>query len=581
MDFRSRASSPCEEGRLRKLTLIRLAVATLVVIAAIMVRQYDDQLVSVVALYGLLGMLYLSTVMVYAGFWFGMSFRSLLWTQIVTDIVVLTMIMHFSGGSNSYFTILFILPILVAGVYLQLFGGIAAAVLATSIYILYTSLEVTGNLPFSGDDWIVSQKDINRLLVKSYLHTIVFMLAGIVSGYVSKRFLSRGEELAETERELKSVRLSTDSILSNMSSGLVVTNMEGMILAVNPAALEILGFESDEHVEGRNIRELKPFLSKLVSELELAIESGIPRKRGEIQIENRNGAILPLGLSISLLRDEKGEAKGGIVLFQDLAEVHRMREKVRQADKMAAIGRLSASIAHEIRAPLASICGSIEMLNGELELSGENRDLMDLIMKESDRLDNIITDFLEFARMKRPALSSIDIEKCLKEVVMLLRHSSIQKKRVSIDIECGCPGTRILADDEQIRQVFLNIMINACEAVEPHGKLSIAIADVHTQLDEERTEENCIRIDFENDGPPIPADVLPRLFEPFFTTKEGGTGLGLAIAARIIESHRGQIKVESSEGSTTLFSVFIPVLAEQLEQECPEGIEVLQTFACI
>ena len=581
MDFRSRASSPCEEGRLRKLTLIRLAVATLVVIGAIMVQQYDDQFVSVVALYGLLGMLYLSTVMVYVGFWVGMPFRGILWTQIVTDIVVLAMIMHFSGGSASYFTILFILPILVAGVYLQLFGGIAAAVLATSIYILYTSLEATGNLPFSAGEWVVSHKEINRLLVKSYLHTIVFMLAGMVSGYVSKRFLSRGEELAERERELESVRLSTDSILNNMSSGLVVTDMEGRILAVNPAALDILGFDPDEQIEGKNIRELKPFMKNLVGELEIAIETGKPRKRGEIQVENRRGESVPLGLSISILRDERGEEKGGIVLFQDLAEVHRMREKIRQADKMAAIGRLSASIAHEIRAPLASICGSIEMLKGELELSGENEELMELIMKESDRLDNIISDFLEFARMKRPALSSIDVEKCLKEVVMLLRHSSMQKKRIAMDIECGCPGVRILADDEQIRQVFLNIMINACEALEPHGTISIAITEEKTQIDEEGIVEQFIRVDFENDGPPIPADVLPHLFEPFFTTKEGGTGLGLAIAARIIESHRGQIKVESSEGSSTLFSVFIPVQCAQPEQEYSERIEVLQTFACI
>jgi two-component system sensor histidine kinase PilS (NtrC family) len=581
MDFRSRASSPGEEGRLRKLTLIRLAVATLVVVAAIMVQQYDNQLVSVVALYGLLGMLYLSTGMVYVGFWAGISFRSLLCIQIFVDIVVLTMIMHYSGGSNSYFTILYILPILMAGVYLQLFGGLAAAVLATSIYILYTSLEVSGNLPFSGGEWIVSQKNIYRLLVKSYLHTIVFILAGMVSGYVSKRFLSRGEELAERERELKSVRLSTDSILNNMSSGLVVTDMEGMILAVNPAALEILGLDPDEKIEGKDIREMKPFLSKLVSELELAIETGTPRRRGEIQVESKSGAIVPLGLSISILRDEKGEEKGGIVLFQDLAEVHRMREKIRQADKMAAIGRLSASIAHEIRAPLASICGSIEMLKGELDLSGENRELMDLIMKESDRLDNIINDFLEFARMKKPALSSIDVEKCLKEVVMLLRHSSMQKKRIAMEIECGCPGARILADDEQIRQVFLNIMINACEAMEPHGAISIGIAEEMTQIDEEGVEEQFIRVDFENDGPPIPADVLPHLFEPFFTTKEGGTGLGLAIAARIIESHKGQIKVESREDSSTLFSVFIPVQCEQLEKEYPERIEVLQTFACI
>ena len=581
MDFRSRASSPLDEGRLRKLTLIRLAVATLVVIAAIMVQQYDDQLVSVVALYALLGMLYLSTGMLYVGFWLGMSFRSLLWTQIVTDIVVLTMIMHFSGGSNSYFTILYIIPILLAGVYLQLFGGLGAAVLATSIYILYTSLEVSGNMPFSGGEWIASKRDIYRLLVKSYLHAIVFVLAGMVSGYVSKRFLSRGEKLAEREEELKHVRLSTDSILKNMSSGLIVTNMEGAVLALNPAALSILGLDPEADIVGKNIRDLGPHLSKLVSELELAIETGTPRRRGEIQIESTSGSILPLGLSISILRDEEGEEQGGIILFQNLAEVHRMREKVRQADKMAAIGRLSASIAHEIRAPLASICGSIEMLRGELDLSGENKELMDLIMKESDRLDNIITEFLEFARMKRPAFSSIDVEKCLGEVVTLLKHSFLLEKKVDMEIECGCPGARVLADDEQIRQVFLNIVMNACEAMEESGTLFIRLYDVQTQLEEEGVEERCIRIDFENDGPPIPVDVLPHLFEPFFTTKEGGTGLGLAIAARIIESHRGQIKVESSQGSATVFSIFIPVRAELLEQDYPENPELVQTFACI
>jgi two-component system sensor histidine kinase PilS (NtrC family) len=580
MNFLTRAFSRHEEGKLRKLTLIRLAVATLAVGAAIMIMQLGEEPVSVVALYRLLGVLYLSTALVYAGCWVGISFRSLLWTQILIDILVLTLLVHYGGGSNSLFTILYVLPILVAGVHFQLRGGLAAALLATSASIMYSVLEVRGSLPFAGGGWIVSHENVYRPLLGSYLRMVVFILAGVMSGYVSRHFQSKGEELADREQELQRVRLSTDSVIKNMSSGLIVTDMKGTILTVNPAALDILGIDGGEGIEGTSVGNLEPALKTLAGELDVAIERGTPRKRGEIEITCGDGAAVPLGLSVSILRDENGEERGVIALFQDLTEVHRMREKVRQADKMAAIGRLSASIAHEIRAPLASICGSIEMLKGELELSDENRELMDLVIKESDRLDNIITDFLEFARMKKPAFTSVDVGKCLKEVVMLLRHSSMIKRKIALEIDCRIEGTRILADDELLRQVFLNIVINACEAMESGGRLSVVVDRITAQLCEKGEPEGCVRIDFENDGPPIPSGILPRIFEPFFTTKEGGTGLGLAIAGRIVESHGGLIRVESGEGSPTVFSILMPVAANgRAADEENEGIT--QTLACI
>jgi two-component system sensor histidine kinase PilS (NtrC family) len=580
MNFLTRAFSPDEEGKLRKLPLIRLVFATLVVGAAIMVLQFDGDPISIVALYGLLGMLYISTGIVYIGYRAGLSLRPLLWGQILTDIAVLTLIVHYSGGSNSYFTIIYVLPILVAGVYFQLQGGLTAALVATSAYIVYTSLEVHGSLSVTGSEWIVSPHNIYRPLLKSYLHVIVFILAGFMSGYVSSHFLSKGEELADREQELRSVRLSTDSVIKNMSSGLIVTDMKGIMLTVNPAALDILRIENREGIEGKPIGGFKSDLKALTDELELAIERGTPRKRCEIEITRGDGSIVPLGLSVSILRDTDHAEKGVIALFQNLTEVHRMREKVRQADKMAAIGRLSASIAHEIRAPLASICGSIEMLKGELELSDENVELMDLITKESDRLDNIITDFLEFARMKKPAFTSVDVEKCLREVVMLLRHSSMMKRKVSMEVDCRVEGVKILADDELLRQVFLNIMINACEAMRSAGRLSITVDRITAQLDEDGDAEDCVRIDFENNGPSIPREVLNRLFEPFFTTKEGGTGLGLAIAARIVEGHGGQIKVESSDGSPTIFSILMPVAANGKVEDGEDNEEIVRMFAC-
>ena len=175
--------------------------------------------------------------------------------------------------------------------------------------------------------------------------------------------------------------------------------------------------------------------------------------------------MLPLGISISLLKGENGEKRGVVAIFQDLTEVHRMREKVRRADKMAAIGELSTAIAHEIRAPLASICGSIEMLAGELDLSGDNRKLMELVIKESDRLDRIITDFLEFARLKRPAFEPVDVEPCLDEVLLLLKHSSDLNRTYRSRSRATRRTRASTRTTSRSARSILNLIMNACEAM--------------------------------------------------------------------------------------------------------------------
>jgi two-component system sensor histidine kinase PilS (NtrC family) len=329
-------------------------------------------------------------------------------------------------------------------------------------------------------------------------------------------------------------------------------------MIVNPAAESILGLEHGGTYKGEPIGDVIPHMPALVQELSSVLERGEPRRRYELEVRRADSGILPLGISISILKGEREEKRGVIALFQDLTEVQRMRSRVRMADKMAAIGKLSAAIAHEIRAPLASICGSIEMLSSELDVSGDNRKLMYIILKESDRLERIITDFLEFARMRHPALSALDIERCLEETLLLLKQSPAIEEKLSMRLECDVPCARVYADEEQIKQVFLNLGLNACEAMCHSGSLTISILREIQQLQEETAPVECIRVRFENDGPHIPEDVLPHIFEPFFTTKEGGTGLGLAIAARILESHGGTIRAENIDSRGTAFTVIIP-----------------------
>ncbi len=556
MLFPPRARFRDSAGSMIKLVFLRLVAATLIVGAAVVVLHCGESGAPMGALYGLLGVIYLTTGSMYLAARGGVSARTLVWGTIASDCVVLTMILHFSGGSASYFATLFILPILVGGMWFETSGGLATAALAAAAYLAYNALEYGGRVV--PHDLSIQYSGGNPLL-RGYLLMAMFVFAGLLSGSYAARARRKGEELARAEDELRRVQRNTDSIIANVSSGLIVTDMTGEILTCNPAAERILGLQHSGGVVGRLVHDVIPHMSPLTKELESAIATGTPRNRHELEVRRADGSALPLGISISFLRGEQCERRGVVAIFQDLTEVHRMREKVRCADKMAAIGELSTAIAHEIRAPLASICGSVEMLAQELELSGDNRRLMELVVKESDRLDRIITDFLEFARLRAPEFEPVDVENCLAEVLLLLRHSSSVGRDVAIEVQGGASHARVFADDEQIRQVFLNLIMNACEAMGGRGRLAIRIENVMRSLREGSAAEHCVAVDFANNGPAIPAETLPRIFEPFFTTKEGGTGLGLAIVARIVESHGGQARVASAEGQGAIFTILLPV----------------------
>jgi two-component system sensor histidine kinase PilS (NtrC family) len=559
MRFPSRAVSREDEGNVRKLTSLRLVVATLVVGAAIVVLQVGGVPQPVGALYILLGAIYLITASMYFAFRAGAPLSILVWIEIISDCAVLTMILHYSGGSSSQFAILYILPILCGGACFQVSGGLTTAALATVVYAAYNVLEFGGYLGPVSNARTLPVESASSPLLRGYLYLAVFVLTGLFSGSLSNYVRRKKEEVEDKKRELQRMQHHTDNVIMNVSSGLIVMDMAGEVVTCNPAAATILELRPAEELKGQLIQDAIPHMSALVQELEGALATGLPRRRHELEVRKRDGTVLPLGISISLLKTEHGEKRGVVAIFQDLTEVHEMREKVRRADKMAAIGELSTAIAHEIRAPLASICGSIEMLAGELTLSGDNRKLMELVLKESDRLDRIITDFLEFARLRKPALEPVEVEQCLNEVVMLVRHSTDLNTNISIEIKSNAPHACVHADDEQIRQVFLNLVINACEAIADGGRLTIRIDTVMKALREGTRSEECVSIEFENTGPAIPDDVLPHIFEPFYSTKEGGTGLGLAIVVRIVESHYGNVRVASAEGHGAVFSVVLPV----------------------
>jgi two-component system sensor histidine kinase PilS (NtrC family) len=525
-----------------------MIVATFVVGAGMMIIQVTNESFPVRPLYLLLAVSTLTGGAAYLGFRLGVPHRLGLWALMISDLVLEAAIIHFAGGVASQFTLIYCLTIVAAAFLLEMSGGLVAAIIASTFFVLYGILETVGVVEPPGSEMLPdSPRPLGVLQV--YMHVLMFFLVGAVGGYLARRISMKGRQLATAENELEQLKFDTDFILNNMSSGILVVDTNRTIVTMNPAAEEILGVDKDEVLMHDLEESLGVQAPELTHVLDDALNEDKSKYRHEIMITAGERST-PLGTSISLLRDSSGAKRGAISVFQDLTEVQEMRDRIRKADRLAAIGELSAGIAHELRNPLASISGSIEMLTNELELSGENRRLMQLITRESDRLDHIISDFLEFAGLRPPRRRMVPVTNCLEEVLELLEHNVEKSRGVEIDLDNRAREVHVNVDDEQLKQVFTNLAVNSCEAMPDGGKLRIVAG---------QEEPGWVRIEFYDNGPGIDEEDVDRLFEPFFTSKDGGTGLGLAIANRIITAHGGTIEFKNREDGGAEFAVILPV----------------------
>lgn len=528
--------------------LLRVVITTLVVGAGLLIVQLTNKNFAIRPICYLLalsaGLGFVHSFL----FRMGLEQRRVVWSILVSDIFIATAIVHYSGGVASPFCLIYCISIIAAAFLLEVHGGLGIALFASCSYIAYAVFQFSGSLvpPVTRNPSVISS---DPWIVKLYLDVSLFFLVGSVSGYLAERMKAKGRQLETAETELKQLRIDTDNILHNMSSGVLVADSERRVLTINPAAEEILGVEEND-LQGKNLSDaFGTTMPELNRELLDAFDAEVGKSRHEITVQSGQGKIIPLGISISILQTS-GRKRGVIAVFQDLSEVREMEERMRKADRLAAVGALSAGIAHEIRNPLASISGSIEMLQNELKLEGEHKRLMKLIMRESDRLDRIISDFLEFARMRPPTLRDMPVDTCIEDVLALLRTNMGISRGIEIRLMKKVEEAWACIDEEQMRQVFLNLCINACESMRGKGRLLIELAVG------DREE---LKISIQDEGPGIGEEAEKHLFEPFFTTKDGGTGLGLAIANKIIEAHDGRIAFRNREEGGAEFCVVLPL----------------------
>lgn len=351
------------------------------------------------------------------------------------------------------------------------------------------------------------------------------------------------EELRQKIATLTEMKNLNDSILQNMSNGLITIDMEGEIVYLNSAAEAILGYETQD-MQGRPVEELfkdlKPLISRILREREDHIFH-------ETEVTTKAGISIPVEVSTSLLRDGTNEITGVIMIFTDLTERKKMEEQIRRADRLATLGQLAAGLAHEIRNPLAGISGAVQILRDDIPESDSSRDIFNEIVERIKTLDNAIGSFLRFARPAPLQLSPTDINEVVESVSFLVsKQAEAQGITIVKEYDSGLPT--VMVDPEQLQQVIINMVLNALQAIgERDGRILFKTYNTNASKQ--------VVIQISDTGIGIPAEALNQVFDPYFTTKTEGTGLGLSIAQRIIEEHGGNISVESEVGKGTTFRV--------------------------
>lgn len=479
--------------------------------------------------------------------------------QLVIDVVLATCMVHYTGGVSSPLALLYVLVISAGSSFLLVRGTLFLAVLCTTAYAMLLGAEHTGVISpaFAGANAGAESMQLVALQVTLYGTTFLFL--ALLSGYLSFRVYRRGVALKAVRTRLHQVNLDTDQILRSMSSGLLSVDREGIVVHFNPAAAQIFGLDSNEAIGSTCEDILAKRAPRLLAMIREILSDGEDVLREETDIDCMDGKATPIGVSGTCLRAPDQRIAGVVAIFQDLTEVRKMQERIRQSDRLAAIGELSAGIAHEIRNPLATISGSIQLLQNDLPVQGEQVRLLGLIVKESDRLHRIMEDFLDFARPRPTNRVRVRLPQMLRDMISLLENHPKRRKGVSVRFDTDENDLVVMLDDEQIRRVFINLAVNGMEAIEDSGVVTVRLEREPARQDTESggEDEDWVRVVFEDEGIGIPESARAELFDPFYTTKKGGTGLGLSIAQKIVLNHGGRIDVESGTGGTS-FTVHLP-----------------------
>ena len=451
--------------------------------------------------------------------------------QVLADLAMVTLVVHLTGGIDSSLNFLYPLVIVVAAMLLPRAWAYLSAALAFILFGAILELDFYGVIP----SYSTAHPKLKALQVVIFVNLFAYFAIAYLAGLLVTKLRQVDVQLQTASGALENLQALHENIVQSMSGGVITTGPDGRITLVNRAAQQLLEI-SDAELQGRAVGSL--FQDPLP-------HFGAAHRAAEVRYTTSHGFRKTFRVMVSALNVSVGGDIGFVYTFDDLTEIRRLEREVRMQDRLAAVGRLAAAIAHEIRNPLTSIAGSVSMLSDAPALNAEERNLLQIVIRESDRLNNIITDFLAYSRGKQYRLERVDLIPLLEDTLTLVETRLIAENAgIRVERKFQMPEAWVLGDGDKLKQVFWNFCENAVRAMKKTGgTLTVGLGERGPDWE----------MNFADTGPGIQPQQTEKIFEPFQSSFEGGTGLGLAIVYQIVQAHEGKVWARSEVGKGTSF----------------------------
>jgi two-component system sensor histidine kinase PilS (NtrC family) len=539
-----------------RLIWIRVAISTILLGSATFMRITEPGSFAVDPFFFLIGLTYALTIGYALTLRFVERHRWLVDLQLGIDALLVSAFIYFTGGITSYFTSLYVLPVIAASTIQFRRGGLLVATLST---VLYGGLVLAQYLAASGlrtDPWLAAySQSLPAGSVARYtvaLNVFGLFAVAALGGTLANSLRSAGAQLVQASTEIADLQALNQHVIDSLPSGLATTDERLRILTFNRGAEAITGVAC-RAAAGRDIHEVLQLSAPVMASIQSELTAKGARHRHEFRYRPAdNRGELEIGLTATHLETPGGRA-GLLFTFQDVTAIKKLERDAAIQQRLAAVGEMAAGIAHEIRNPLASMSGSIQILRQELPLSSEQEQLMDIVLRESERLNTTIRSFLAYARPQRFQIARFDLRRALNDTALLLRNSAEVLEGHEIAVDVPADELWYEADEGQIKQIVWNLATNGLRAMPRGGRLRL-VGGFEPAADG-------VVLSVSDEGIGIPPEELDGLFQPFHGTFAKGSGLGLAIVHRIVRDYGGEIQVSSQPGAGTTVAVRLPARA--------------------